>query len=267
MARFYDKNGAPRLTVPRSDGKGIRSTRITDAKKNDWYASVSTICGALGPFDGLTYWFKTEPLKYAASVKEIDLLKESGEKWVKKMLEGAEKEMSKAADLGSRVHESCELYHRWRADNKEMSIGPFPHDIKPYIRAIDSFCDENGIVGKKDQLEKPVVLKDTRSAGTVDFGGVGFNGKKIILDWKTQKVKRDVPRFWLKYRMQVCAYASAFNPDLAGVVIIDTSDRDNYSRDNLPKIYYDLYTHEEQVYYYGLFKKLSDLYYASQDWL
>ena len=41
MAHLYTKDGQPRFTVPKADGKGMRDARISDAERLDLYVSVT----------------------------------------------------------------------------------------------------------------------------------------------------------------------------------------------------------------------------------
>jgi hypothetical protein len=266
MSRFYDpRTGIPQLTVPTADGTKLRSVNIGDAKRNGWVASVSTICGLVKESDALTSWKVNLHLEAAHSIPPMKNL----QSWKGAVREAAEKEMNKAPKLGSEVHAAIEHYHRIRASHGDLKQlkDNHPDHTTAYLAAIHSFCTKHNIRAlSKDDVERRVVVPEARSAGTLDF--VGSFGEKplVLLDWKTQNVRK-APYYYIAFPLQLAAYWAGLGKKGAICsVIIDTSGKDTYSVEEgrLPEISYKFY--ESPLAYYQHFLALSKLYYLINEW-
>lgn len=262
MSRFYDLAGNPQTTIPVKDGSRLRATTITDAKKNGWVASVSTICSIVKDGDFLEQWKINQHLDAAKGLG--DDLKTNHSVWKEKVRAKAQEEMSKAPKLGSEVHALVERYQRIRGVAGDLSqLSDCPDNLKPYLAAIHQFSEAHCL--KASEVEKRVVVKSARSAGTCDFVGEA-DGHPVILDWKTQKVRKE-PWFYFQFPLQLSAYWSAVSKKARiASVIIDTSGHDEHDVDKgiLPGIYIKYY--ESPLKHLKLFKHLSDIYYALNDW-
>lgn len=267
MSRWYDRQGNPQNQIPVADGTRLRPTTIADAKKHDWVASVSTICAIIKADDFLTQWKVGQFLDAAKGTG--DLLASNHETWKAVVRKKADIEMSKAPDLGSRIHRAVEHYHRLKAegDTKALaSLSEYEPDILPYLVSLHNFCEENDIKANSvESLEKCVVVEEARTAGTADFIGT-WAGRDIILDWKTQKVKRS-PWFYFQFPLQLAAYWKGLGGRGQIVsVIIDTSGHAGYDIDQgvLPTIHFKFW--DNPLKYYKYFLDLSGLYYHIHDW-
>ena len=265
MSRFYDLNGKPQTLIPKVDGSGLRPTHIGDAKKHGWVASVSTISGIVKLDDFLTDWKIGQYMDAAAG--SSDLLARNHEEWKKHVKKEAEKAMSAAPELGSRVHGTIERYHRLRAEGGDMSaLQSTDPDLLPYLIAVHQFCEEHNIKAlSKDHVERRVVVKSARSAGTCDF--VGKWGKDlVVLDWKSQKVRKE-PRFYPQFPIQLAAYWAGLGKKGKIVsVVIDTSKHGSYDADRgiLPGIHYKFY--DSPITYYKFFEAFSRYFYIANEW-
>ena len=265
MPRFYTPGGQQINEVPKWDQSGLRPVRITDAKKNGWYASVSTICSTYSDGDGLMAWKVNQPLEAAIKNNTWELLKESPYEWKQTVQALAQKEMSKAPALGSAIHGAVEFYQRIRATSKEApNFDTFDDSVRPYVAGVHSFCEEFGIVADQDHLERVVVIDDCKAAGTLDMRGKGFKKDRVYFDWKTQKVRNQKPNFYFKFPLQLAAYRAGDGGEgLLCSVILDTSEHP-YGPGQFPSIYYQLWDNPDK--YYQHFKNLAAMYYDSNDW-
>lgn len=258
--RFYTKDGIVMSEIVNKRGDGLRDVTIADAKREGWYASVSTIINEVMGIDpGLVTWKINEYLEAAKGYAE--LLHEDHERWKNAVKHKAEKKMEKAPKLGSDVHNIFELYFK-NFENK-AAIGEITLDesLKPYLVAIHKFSEAHKI--KPQSIEKVITNSAARTAGRLDMAGE-FNGVSSYLDWKTQKVRNNRPKFYFKFPAQLGAYwagdGSVEGAQLVSVVI-DTARHGSYNTtDNLPPIYFNEY--KEPKIWADHFLSLSRIYYA-----
>lgn len=266
MSRFYDKSGTPQLLIPKVDGSGLRPTHIGDAKKRGWVASVSTISGIVRLDDFLTDWKIGQHLDAAAGSGE--LLSRNHDEWKKHVRKMADKWMSEAPKLGSRVHGILEYYHRLRARGEKLdALKDTEPDLLPYLVAMHQFSEDNGIKAlSPEHVERRVVVPTARSAGTCDLIGTWQGKGTVVFDYKTQRVRKEA-RFYPTFPLQLAAYWKGLGgKGKICSIIIDTSKHGEYSVDRgiLPAIEYKFY--ESPLTHYKFFENLSRLYYHSHEW-
>ncbi len=272
MARFYSQAGQVQTVIPKKDGSGVRPVHIGDAKKNSWYASVTTICGLLNDGDGLMNWKIDQYLNAAEGLGEA-LQRGNFDNWKAAVKHKAEDKMKAAPQLGSDVH-SVEEYLKHLVNPSYAPAKP-EKNIKPYMVAVHQFVTAMNIKPLGEHpIEQVIVNTDARTAGRLDFRGTIDGKGPVYFDWKTQKVRGGNPNFYFKFPLQLSAYWKGDNFTYASVVlheaelcsvVIDTSRHGTYNTtDNLPPVYHNRYTNP--ALYYEYFKMLSRLYYAQNDW-
>ena len=253
-----------------------RSPWLTDAKKNDWKISVTSIAGHASDPQGLLNYYKNKALEaasqYAAHVskdanekQDYICLYEDPCKWYDPMLEEAEDLLGIPRRLGTAVHKAVETYFTWILGGKKGSL-----DVsalyQPYIKAVHDFCEEFSIKPKKNQVEVVLEDEETWTAGTMDMAGEGFGNKNVVFDWKTQKVNGPNPYFRFNYRLQLAAYRKMHsNKGVAAIVVLDTSGHP-YKNGDVPKVYYKIMAATECKKLYGHYKELAKIVYASVEW-
>jgi len=108
--------------------------------------------------------------------------------------------MEKSADEGTRVHEAAEAI----LTGKEPTIAP---DIAPAVKAFGEFIEERNVQVDPEWVEKRVVNRNDRYAGTVDSVAL-IDGKLGVLDIKTSAgIFRD-------YNLQLAAYFPPLQEEL-----------------------------------------------------
>ena len=266
MSRFYSPQGDPMIQIPTKDGKRLKQATIVDAKANGWYASVSTISGIVKESDFLTAWKVSQHLDAAKGTEK--LLGQNHEIWKQRVRSDAEKAMSRAPELGTAVHNVVEQYQRIRTLGGDFNdIKVDRKDLMPYLAAIHEFSETHGIKARdKDSLEKRIVIPEARTAGTCDFIGQFGKHKVAVLDWKTQKVRKE-PWYYFNFPLQLAAYWRGMGGKGQIIsVIIDTSGHDSYSvkKRQLPQISFKIY--ERPLDWYNHFLDLSKIYYLMNNW-
>lgn len=107
-----------------------------------------------------------------------------------------------ARDIGSTVHEAIQTY---------LKTGKEPHkpsdEVLSAFLAFLEFKDEHEMVTQDTEL----TIYGDKFAGTLDWLGL-FDGKKTILDWKTNKNK-----IYKESHYQIAAYRSTFIKAIPGL--------------------------------------------------
>lgn len=216
-ARWYDKNGNPVNEVPYADPeKGMRPTTLADAKKLNLSPSVTSVI-AIKSKPAINQWRENNLLLQALTLekpKDTDL-----NEWAKEIVRQWEEENAKGRDLGSLVHKLIERVLRFQAFD-ELEIP----DREKYIEAIaklqtgDRLKDADKL--RVEETERSFV-SPLGFAGTIDFIGY-FEGKRSIIDFKTQSVKNGEVAIYRDWLMQLCAYYyGAFTPQKDALELIN----------------------------------------------
>lgn len=193
-SHYYNRRGEPRYTY----GPDKKPTTVTQARKNGWVPSVTTILG-LYPKIGLDISISNELMDLAASDPFRDGGKMSRYQWHgKQRAEQREKSME-AARIGTLYHDAIEAIIKddgLSEEHDELSVKTLYtfrewwNDSK--LEALDieaGFASDLGYGGKID-----LVAED------------GMN--TIYVDWKTQRTTPGKPvNFWPTYALQLEAYA------------------------------------------------------------
>lgn len=140
-----------------------------------WYPRVTSIVGIKSK-PALYHFYGSQPSFYAAQAVT-----------------------ERSAEEGTRIHEAAQAI--LLGENPEV-----PPDIAPAIMAFRSFIARQPIVTEAAHIERRIMHKDDRFAGTIDILGT-MKGKLGVIDIKTsQEIYRD-------YNLQTSAYMAALTPD------------------------------------------------------
>lgn len=197
------------------DGEPRHDADLRVARKEKLYPSVTSIL-AIKEKPQLSAWKVEQALSQALTMQRFP--QESDWAFIKRVLEQDKEERAKAPDLGTAVHKAIAEY---------ITAGGFPVvgevDMAPTYRWID------------EHVDKPTAQCEVRFASYLGYGGcidfVGLvDGKKAIIDWKTQSVKK-TPAFYDEWVWQLAAYygrdSTALGPNFYNgsqwiSVVIDT---------------------------------------------
>jgi len=163
---FYDKDGEPRHFVEMTTKRGLRPTRISDAKKAGWIPSVTTI---LNVFDksALTYWKVNQHLMVAHNF--IGGESYGPDAYIKEIRRLTELEMDKAPSAGTDVHNSLEQYFLGEKPESHIEIC---QNVGEMVKQYGDFTPEQ------------------RFASPLGFAGmVDLNNEEWVIDFKTKQTK------------------------------------------------------------------------------
>ena len=195
---WYDEKGKSMHTVPRKSGEGERNTNLKDAREHGLFPSVTTILGGLFAKPGLERWKQNQLLRIA---HESPAKKgESFEAFADRCLVMQEKPTEDAASFGTRIHDAIEKYFEGY---------PIDDELLEYVKPAFDWKQENQL--RFIEREKTLVNLEEGFAGTVDIVGLGEDGQKFVIDWKTRKTKPGVKLASYDFQIhQIAAYAATY---------------------------------------------------------
>lgn len=211
MSHFYERNSAgeivPRHFVPMASRPGeLRPTRITDARKHGWYASVTTIQGMLDK-PGLNDWRVTEHLKQAyeaVAYGELtpQVLREMGEEeYIKRVKGWTQEQLDKAPQQGTDFHDILEKYFSDGADIEWLS-----KEDRYTCAMVDELLTKT--CGKQEWITEKSFVHDMGFAGKCDI-----HSPEWVIDYKT---KNDATK-WKPGKMaysEMCQQLAAYRVGL-----------------------------------------------------
>ncbi len=202
-SHWYLRDGRPFHQIAKKDGS-LKAVTLADARKVLALPSVTNILGVLAK-PGLDAW-KIEQAIFAALTlpREAD---EPLDAFARRVVKDMSEQVKKAADFGTAIHAACEAY----AINKEL---PGTQMILDFVREWVLWFDEN--VERIDGIEQVVVHPTALYAGRVDMVAKLKDIGWCVVDFKTQKVKRNAkgePKaaFYETWPLQLAAYREAIN--------------------------------------------------------
>lgn len=172
---FYERDASgtihPRHLVPMTSRPGeLRPTRLADAKKNRWVASVTTIQGMLDK-PGLNNWRIDEHLKTVfelGSLEGFSLLDD----FLRVIKSKTQEALDKAPQQGTDVHDSLEKF---------LKHGPLsvPHEHEMVCR--EAFKSLSAYCGEQEWIAEKSFVHGSGYAGKVDLHSPAF-----VVDWKSK---------------------------------------------------------------------------------
>ena len=204
MSHWYDSEGNPCFTVIGANGKE-RATRVTDARKNNWYPSVTTVIGLLDrPM--LTKWMKQNTAFAAELNPRLD--GESDKEWFDRVDEITKNISQKNMQRGTDMHSVLEAY---------FSQGYLP-EYPAYIRRTEEKLREQ--FGDQFWISEQRLIP-----GIVGYGGTPdlYCENNIVVDFKT-KVDLENVEVYLEHELQLAAYCNGLGMPNARCAIVFVSE-------------------------------------------
>lgn len=203
-SHWYRQDGTPCYEVPYSDPrKGTRPTTLADARKLNLLPSVTTILRILHK-QALVDWLIEQAVLAVVTTPRNP--GEADDAFIQRVLHTErqhEQESAAARDLGTQMHDCLE--HLLRGNE---GLGPEQISVLPWVRPAFEAISARG---KTVAVEKVVV--GNGYAGKLDLQQEAPDGTIWLYDWKTTKKLPDRGA-WPEHRLQLSAYAAAFNTDL-----------------------------------------------------
>lgn len=205
MSHFYERNSAgeiiPRHFVPMASRPGeLRPTRLTDARKHGWFASVTTIQGMLDK-PGLNNWRIDEHLKTVFELGSLEGFSALDD-FIQTVKQKTQEALDKAPQQGSDIHQSLEdaLKGGLAAEEHQLAVS----------NAITLAEVKTGAPNSTFIVEKSFV-HPMGYAGKVDVHIIGET--PWVLDWKS---KNDAAK-WKPGKMayaEMCQQLAAYRVGL-----------------------------------------------------
>lgn len=180
------------------DGKPQHDADLRKARKLGLYPSITTIDKAVFINPALDR-YKQEQI-VLAGLRNPRQPHEDEEAYANRIYEISGQDAGNAADFGQKVHKVLDNYPEQ----------PSP-ELLPWFAEFDSFYQTQGFI--KAESEAVVLDHDIGVAGRLDFLGFRPDKQRIVLDFKTQRIKRDkegkknAPGFYRSWVRQLAFYA------------------------------------------------------------
>jgi hypothetical protein len=191
---WYSREGRDVYTTECKTKPGtFRDTHKGDAKKHGYLPSVTSIMGEVIYSDQLHRWSVNGSVAAAYNnppeegETELDYTRRIARVW--KEAKGA------APELGTAVHDAIEAYLRGEEYDKALS---------PYTQIAEKFLRESGI--NMDHIEYTFANATLGYGGKVDIVGSSA-AHHFIVDWKTKSRYKEGSAPWIRYGVQLEAYA------------------------------------------------------------
>lgn len=188
-------------------GESAYGYSVDDARKKSLYPSVTTILGVLAK-PGLEYWKQEQ-----AVITSLKIPKESSEDdktYAKRVLKEF-RENQFSATVGTMIHDFCEKLHNPMIDGYE--------EICKKIR------DWQASNIAKFVAEESFTYDDIGYGGRIDCYGIDVNGKRFILDYKTQAPKKGELTVYDEWIYQLAAYSKG-DTSIRHISVMISSDKD-----------------------------------------
>jgi hypothetical protein len=207
-SHWYLQDGRAFHEIAKKDGTGNRPVTLADARKVLAFPSVTNVLGVLAK-PGLDAWRIEQGIMAALTLPRRP--DEPLDSFAHRVVADMGEQVEKAADLGSAIHNACEVY----AINKQVPTDPKLRELfEPWRQWFDANVERIGCV------EQVFVHPGHGYAGRVDMvallkshcGGAPY---WAVVDFKTQKVKRSAkggepkPVFYETWPLQLAAYREA----------------------------------------------------------
>lgn len=206
-SHWYLPSGEALHEVPRADGNGMRPTTLRDARKVNAFPSVTNILNVLAK-PALDAWKQEQAIMAALTLPKGE--NEDLDAFAHRVVADMKEQTSKAADLGTSVHNAIEVY---------LQTGDVPEEatIRTLFTPAKIWLDAN--VERIGSVEITAVHPVACYAGKADLVAK-IGGRWTIVDFKTQNLKVDTRKktagewkanFYETWPLQLCAYKSALN--------------------------------------------------------
>ena len=219
------------------DGEPAYDATLRDARKLDLVPSVTSIIGILDK-PAIVAWKVNTMLECAWDINGTN--KES---WIAEVEAKWQAETSKAANVGTAIHDFAETYCNERKAEKVIGYEKQCALLAEWIDANIKTCT----------CEKS--FSAMGYGGRIDAYGTLVDGRSFLLDFKTQNCKDKKATFYPEWKWQLAAYSNYFDimQNVIMSVVIDTGDID--------KIQVKVYTYDEIIEADDIFMALKRTFY------
>lgn len=191
---WYDSMGNTAYTTIAKNGKP-RATTLADAKKNNYYPSVTTVLGVAAK-PGLDRWKQEQAILAALTLPRLEGEEES--EWLSRVLSDSKATGKQAAERGSAIHAIIESFF----DGVLLELVP------EYCRNIENALQ----VAYGARLWLPEVSashSDLKYGGKVDLHAKADKIKSVpgvVVDFKTKETPLESVVPYQEHIMQMAAY-------------------------------------------------------------
>ena len=205
MSHWYDSQGNPCFTIIGANGKE-RATRVTDARKFNWFPSVTTVISLLDR-PGLTTWHKQNTAFAAELNPRIN--GESDKQWFNRIDDITKTIGQKNMQRGTDMHNVLEAYF----DQVYLIEYPdYTHRTETALR--EHFGDQLWITEKS-------FANELGYAGKCDL----YSDNGIVVDFKTKESLENV-EVYPEHELQLAAYCNGLKMPNARCAIVFVSENE-----------------------------------------
>lgn len=188
---WYSRDGKPCHTYKNKKGEE-KKTGLAEARKQILFPSFSTVVKATLQNQQIVEYAKR---CVAESAYDSRFSSKEKEEWMVMVLGKSDEDRDGAADLGTGIHNSIEVFLKGKEYAKE-------HEM--YVECARSFISEREI--QICSLEKTFANLNYGYGGTIDLVGKSHS-RDVICDWKSRRTKPgEKVRHYETHPMQIASY-------------------------------------------------------------
>ena len=131
-SHWYLPDRSPFHEVERTDGKGLRSVTLRDARKVGAFPSVTNVLSVLAK-PALDAWKQEQAILAALTLPRLD--GESEDDFARRVVADMSAQVTKAADLGTAIHAACEVYAQSAALPESRDVGALFEPVREWFDA------------------------------------------------------------------------------------------------------------------------------------
>lgn len=225
-------------------GDSAHGATLREARKQNLYPSVTTVLSIIAS-PGLEVWKRQEAILAALTLPRNE--GESLEDFAVRVSRDMEETGSKAASLGTSIHDWAESYCNGEYKSPPAGYETVCFQLQEWI--------DNNVDLSRSIAEESIVSKWYGYAGRVDLSGFLKSGKKFILDWKSQNLKDNGRNmvFYQKWCQQLTAYSQGAFQETELISIAVSTNR------NRPIIAEKIWTEEEKNTGWEIFRRCLEI--------
>ena len=209
-SHWYQPDGSAMHTIIGANGNE-RNTTLRDARKLGLLPSVTTVQKDVLVNHGVDRWFKDILVKAGFTVPDA-IRAQSFEDYQTRVLEDADAFGREAREFGTGVHGVIDEFNTTRSRNCASKYQPW---LDQYVKWFEANIEEVYF------SEETLVNMEVGYAGTTDLSARHKTHGDVVIDFKTQQVKKDKPNFYKEWIYQLGAYQQCIDgqPQCLSVVI------------------------------------------------
>lgn len=175
------------------DGEPRYGATLREARKERLYPSVTTILSIIAQ-PGLEAWKQEQAILAALTLPRLD--NEPADAFAKRVARDAKETGLQAADVGTAIHDALERYCR---DGDLVNVSGYAGVLSQAREWLDEHID---LASSRFEVS---ASSRAGYAGRIDLVGYDTAGVPIIVDFKSQNVKK-YPKVYSKWVYQGAAY-------------------------------------------------------------